>query len=95
MALPKVGVEAVIEGMAKFESDSSKINRVFSDIDTATGKLGKSSSGLTSHLSGLGSSILNTSKAIGGMATIAGGIIAANLFGKITEGLISFASAGL
>lgn len=84
MVLPKVGVEAVIEGMAKFESDSKKVNKVFGDIDTGIGKVGSTASTITSKITGLVGSLAKIS-AVGAGVAIAG----------IGAGLATIASSGL
>lgn len=87
MALPKVGVEAVIEGMAAFEADSKKVNKAFDDMDTGASKLGKGATGLTTHLTSLGSSILKMGAVAGGAALA--GVVA------LSAGLASFAIGGI
>jgi len=87
MALPKVGVEAVVEGMSAFEADSKKVNKALDDMDTGASKLGKGASGLTGHLSSLGTSLLS-------MGAIAGGAALAGVT-ALAGGLAVFAAGGI
>lgn len=84
MALPKVGVEAVIEGMAAFEADSKKVNKSLSGMDDSIGNLGKTSTSLTSHLTKLGGSILKVGAAVSGAGLLA---LGAGLFEAASSGL--------
>lgn len=85
--LPKVGVEAVIEGMAAFERDSKKVNQSLADIDTAAGALGKGALGLSGDITNLGSSLLK-------MGALAGGVVLAGVT-ALSIGLASFATGGI
>lgn len=58
------------------------------DTQKALGGLGSAASGATGMLGGFGN-------ALGNMATIAGGIVAANIFGRIVDGISSFVTTGL
>lgn len=87
MALPKVGVEAVIEGMASFDADSKKVNKAFTDMDDGSTKLGKGATGLSTHLTTLGASILKIGVVAGGAALV--GVTA------LAGGLATFAAGGI
>lgn len=58
MALPQVGVEAVIQGMGQFESNAKKITGAYSEIDSGADKLGKGSASLSTQFVDLGNSLL-------------------------------------
>lgn len=71
-------------------------------LSGVTGKIGQSFDGLGQRISGAGTSAANSSglfgkvgSALGNMAQIAGGIIAANVFEKLAGGVVSFAQEGL
>jgi hypothetical protein len=58
------------------------------DAGKALGGLGGAAKGVTGMLGGFGG-------ALGNVATIAGGIVAANIFGKIVDGITGFVTTGL
>ena len=66
----------------------SSVTRSFERLGGALNQANSTAGGSIGVFGKLGS-------AIGGMATVAGGIITANLFGKISDGLTSFVSTGL
>lgn len=82
--LPKVGVMAVVEGMAKFQADSAKVNKSLGDIGTSTTRLGSIASGVTSKLTSLVGSLAKIGT-IGVGVTIAG--IGAGLYKAASTGL--------
>lgn len=95
MALPKVGVEAVIEGMAKFEADSKKVNKAFGDMGTSTKNLGSIASGVTSKITSLVGSLLKVG-AIGagaGIVAIGAGLFKAGQAGLSMNDAMEQASA--
>lgn len=66
----------------------SSSGNAIADAGKALGGLGSAAKGVTGMLGGFGG-------ALGNMATIAGGIVAANIFGKIVDGISGFVSTGL
>lgn len=84
MALPKVGVEAVIEGMAAFEADSKKVNKSLGKMDESIGLLSKTSISLGSNLTKLAGNILKLGAVASGAGILA---IGAGLFKAAQAGL--------
>jgi len=78
------GMSNVIEIVIKQSSSGNAIH----DASKALGGLSGAAGGAIGSLGKFGG-------ALGNMATIAGGIVAANLFGKIAEGISSFVTTGL
>lgn len=79
MALPKVGIQAVIEGMGQFNKNASSILKSYDQIDRAGSGLGRSSGGLGSSLSSLTGIVKNLglaagAAAVGGIAALGAGV---------------------
>lgn len=71
------------------------VEQVVSKVGSSFSKLGDDISKAAQAANSSMGSFGKVSSAIGGMATVAGGIVAANIFGKIVEGLGLFATTGL
>jgi len=86
MAFERVGVRVVVEGLGAFENDSRRFN-------TALERMGRGAQLLTAPLGLAGSALKAVGGFLGNVATIATGIIAANVFGRIVQGLSDVAGA--
>lgn len=94
MPLPQVGLEAVIK-MGGFEAAQNRVTHAFDTIsfkanavEKATGSMGHAFSGLTGVMG-------SVAGGLGNIATIAGGIVTANIFGRIAQGIGDLTSSGL
>lgn len=81
MALPQVGLEAVIENLAGFSKGATQITKAYDQIDTGASKVEKSSAGLSGVFSSVGSGLLSVGKvaagvALGGVTLLGGGLVA-------------------
>jgi tape measure domain-containing protein len=76
LAFPKVGVEAVVEGLGTFERDAKA-------VDEAIARIGKTGQGAVGGLDAAGSALGGLTGFLGGVLQIASGILAAEVFRKI------------
>ena len=86
MAFEKVGVRASIEGMRAFERNAERFNRRIAGMGRATKGLGGPLGVIRNSLGRMGGALSN-------VAQIAGGIIVANVFGKIANAISGAARA--
>lgn len=79
------GVSEYLGGLNKMQSETANVG---SSINSTLSKIGSAAGGSVGGLGKLASGL-------GGIATVAGGIVAANLFNKMAEGIGAFVSTGL
>jgi len=87
MALPQVGLEAVIANLSQFNSGAKSIQQAYDDINKKAGTVEKSTGSLGTALTGLGSNLLN-------IGAIAGGAALAGVT-ALGAGLATFAVVGI
>jgi len=87
MALPQVGLEAVIANLSQFNSGAKSIQQAYDDINRKAGTVEKATGGLSSALTGLGGNLLN-------IGAIAGGAALAGVT-ALGAGLATFAVVGI
>lgn len=80
MAFPKVGVEAVVQGFGTFMNQSDQVDRKIKSMGRTSQTTAKQSSALGRAMGGLGGFL-------GKVGTIAGGILAAQVFSNIARQL--------
>lgn len=95
MALPQVGLEAVIANLNSFESGSKSIQKAYDAIQHKAGGVEKATGAMGRAFSGLTGVMGSVAGGLGNIATIAGGIATANIFGRIAQGIGDFTSSGL
>ena len=85
MAFPKVGVEAVVRGFGTFMNQADQVDRKIKSMGRTSQTTAKQSSALGRAMGGLGGFL-------GKVGTIAGGILAAQIFSNIARQLKSVAA---
>lgn len=85
MAFPKVGVEAVVQGFGTFMNQADQVDRKIKSMGRTSQTTAKQSSALGRAMGGLGGFL-------GKVGTIAGGILAAQIFSNIARQLKSVAT---
>lgn len=81
MALPQVGLEAVIENLTGFSKSATVITKAYDDIDASSNKVQKTSAGMSGVFSKVGGGLLSLGKvaagvALGGVTLLGGGLVA-------------------
>src|SRR6185503_8675904 len=87
MALPQVGLEAIISNLSQFDAGAKAIQKAYDDINHKAGTVEKATGGLGTALTGLGGTLLN-------VGAIAGGIALAGIT-ALGGGLATFATIGI
>lgn len=87
MALPQVGLEAVIANLGQFQAGAKTITNAYNDINVKANAVEKATGGLGTALTGLGGSLLN-------IGAIAGGVALAGVT-ALGAGLATFATIGI
>src|SRR5512135_1569448 len=87
MALPEVGLMAVIDGLSSFEKGAKSITTAYDEIDKKSKTVEGTSASLSSQFNTLGQSVL-------GFGAVAAGVAAAGVT-ALTAGMIAFGKSAI